>query len=189
MSSLQSDNGLVTRRLILTRLAMRDGNELFEVRGDPEAMAFWDWPPDASPAATAAIVEQLLRDVASGGAHVWTVRLRSDDSFVGLCDLSEIQAPNSADIGFMLARRFWGLVLAQEVVACLLEQARTLGLESVHARIHSENDRSRRLLERMGFIEVEEVSQYEIRPGIYRNCSRFEVLLGEIPQEGSSRRR
>jgi RimJ/RimL family protein N-acetyltransferase len=170
--------GLLTKRLILAPLTIRDADELFAVRGDPEAMAFWDWPSDASPQVTAAIVEQLLRDVASGGTCVWTVRLRSEGSFVGLCDLSEIQAHPSADIGFMLARRFWGLGLAQEVVAWVLEQARTLGLESVHARIHSGNNRSRRLLERTGFMEVGEIFSCQIRPGVYRDCRRFEIFLG-----------
>src|SRR5438067_13758996 len=100
-----------------------------------------------------------------------------DESFVGLCDLSQIQARRSADIGFMFVRRLWGLGLAQEAVACVLEQARTLEIKSLHARIHSGNDRSRRLLERIGFKEIGEIPRCEIRPGIYRDCKRFEIWL------------
>src|SRR5262245_47938109 len=166
-----------TKRLILNRLAPQDAHDVFEVRGDPEAMAFWDWPADASPAVTATMIEQMLSDVASGQARYWTVRLRSDASFAGLCDLSEMQAHQSADIGFMIVRRFWGLGLGQEAVACVLDQARALGLKSVRARIHSENERSGRLLKRAGFKEVEAIPGFEIRPGVYRSCKRFEMVL------------
>ena len=166
-----------TKRLILSPLKPQDAIDVFEVRGDPEAMAFWDWPADASPAVTATVIEQMLRDVASGGARYWTVRLRSDASFAGLCDLSEMQANQSADIGFMLVRRFWGLGLGQEAVACVLEQARALGMRYLRARIHSQNERSARLLERAGFKEVEEIPDFEIRPGVYRGCKRFAMAL------------
>ncbi|HEY6363091.1 MAG TPA: GNAT family N-acetyltransferase [Vicinamibacterales bacterium] len=167
---------LLTARLILDRLTPDDGNGLFEVRGDPEVMAFWDWPHDASPSVTAAVVEQMLREMASGQACYWTVRLRSDGTFVGLCDLGEMQA-NQADIGYMLGRRFWGMGLAQEAVACVLEQARALGLTSVRARIHAGNVRSARLLERVGFKEVDSIPDFEIRPGVVRSCKTFALNL------------
>jgi ribosomal-protein-alanine N-acetyltransferase len=168
---------LFTERLALGPLLAEDANDLFEVRGDPEAMAFWDWPQDSNPAGTALIVEQLLRAVASGEAIYWTVRLRADQDFVGFCDLTEIRAEESADIGFMFARRFWGYGFAQESIVCVFEQARTLGLKAVHARIHSENRRSERLLERTGFKLVETIPNFEIRPGVYRDCKRFVITL------------
>jgi ribosomal-protein-alanine N-acetyltransferase len=140
-------------------------------------MEFWDWPQDANPAETALIVAQLLSDGASGEAFYWTVRLRSDQSFVGLCDLSEIRAHESADIGFMFARRCWGFGFAREAIVCVLEQARTLGLKSVHAGIHSANQRSQRLLERSGFKLIETIANFEIPPGVYRDCKRYDIAL------------
>ena len=166
-----------THRLILKDLAKEDVNDLFEVRGDPDVMAFWDWPPDTSLAATATVVDQMLRDVASGQARFWTVRLRSDHSFVGLCDFSELEPGRSADIGFLFVRRYWGLGLAHDAVGCILEHARTLCLKSVRARVHRGNERSERLLRRAGFTAVEAIPQFEIRPGVYRDCERFEILL------------
>ena len=168
---------LLTPRLILNPLTSQDAFDLFAVRSNPQVMAFWDWPADASPAVTAAIVEQMLQDVASGDAYYWTVRLRSDASFVGLCDLSDVQAHASVDIGFMLARRFWGVGPAQEAIACVLDQARALGLKSVRARVHSANERSARLLKRAGFTAVETIQDFEIRPGVHRACTRFERVL------------
>ena len=55
-------------------------------------------------------------------------------TFVGLCDLSELHPEKSADLGFMLMRRYWGQGLAQEAVTAVLAFAQQLGLASGHAR-------------------------------------------------------
>jgi RimJ/RimL family protein N-acetyltransferase len=46
----------------------------------------------------------------SGGAMYWTIRLRQDERFVGVCDLSEIHTGQSTDVGFMFLREFWGVL-------------------------------------------------------------------------------
>ena len=166
-----------TERLTLTPLTAADANDLFTIRGDPEVMAFWDWPPDASTAETATIVDSLVAEVQSGAAECWAVRLRDEPALVGLCDLSDIRPAESADAGFMIARRFWGQGFGLEIVNFLLGQAGALGLNIITARIHRENARSRRLLRRAGFCLTEELPGYEIRPGTFRDCERFEARL------------
>ena len=93
-----------TARLRLEPLMSSDADELFAVRGDPEAMAFWDGPPDTSPSQTAEVIKTLSEEVRGGTALHWAARLRSDGSMVGACDLSEIRNGESADIGFLLLR-------------------------------------------------------------------------------------
>ena len=168
---------LHTQRLILRPLTESDAIDLFDARGDAEVMEFWDGPPDVTRSATIAIVDILLSDVLSGSARYWTIRLGHDGSFAGVCDLSEIRNGESADIGFMLLRSFWGLGFGNEVVGRLLEFAKSLGLKLVTARIHVGNTRSERLLLKTGFQLVEVISNYEIRPGVFRDCLRFEATL------------
>jgi RimJ/RimL family protein N-acetyltransferase len=51
---------------------------------------------------------------------LFTARLALDSlmpgAFVGLCDVSEIGANQSAEIGIMIGRKFWGLSLAHEAI-------------------------------------------------------------------------
>lgn len=107
----------------------------------------------------------------------WAIRLRGEGTFVGICDLSDIKPGESADVGFMLLRRFWSLGFGAEVLRCLLSHAKPLGLTAVTARIHSGNERSQRLLLSAGFKIVTELPQYEIRPGVFRACSTFQREL------------
>ena len=168
---------LQTDRLVLNELAPEDGCDLFTVRGDPEAMAFWDWPADSDVAATAVYVHQILEEVRAGHARHWTVRLRIARTFVGMCDLSQLLSGQSADLGFLFARRYWGRGLAQEAVERILGYARDIGLKYIYARVHDRNERSIRLLDRLGFSEAKAIPQLEIRPGVFRDCRRYNKRL------------
>ena len=174
---------LYTQRLILRPLALSDSDDLFGARGDAEVMEFWDGPPDSTCSETAAVVDLLLAGVNSGAAKYWTIRLRQDEIFVGVCDLNEIRNGESADVGFMLLRKFWGPGFGQEVVGCLLMHAKSLSLRLVTARIHSGNTRSRSLLARTGFQLVEAIASYEIRPGVFRDC-HLRSSYGMCPSDG-----
>ena len=170
-------NELYTERLMLRPLTASDSDDLFGARRDEEVMAYWNGPPDANPAETAAVTELLLAEMRSGASIYWAIRRSEDEAFVGVCDLSEIRQGESADVGLMLLRKFWELGFGGEVIRCLLSRAKSLGLKRVTARIHCENVRSKLLLLRAGFQIVDEMPGYEIRPGVFRDCLRLESQL------------
>jgi RimJ/RimL family protein N-acetyltransferase len=166
-----------TERLHLERFCTEDAAELFEIRGDAAAMAHWDWPADETREQTAAIALSLLADTRAGRAMVWTVRLASDLTFAGLCDLSELDGSGDADLGFMFARRVWGRGYAREAVEAIIGAAPSLGICHLRARVHADNTRSCHLLARLGFSKVAVLEGFEIRPGVHKTCLRFERIL------------
>jgi RimJ/RimL family protein N-acetyltransferase len=172
---------LQTDRLRLIPLGAADAAELFTIRGDAEAMAYWDAPPDEHPELTAEVVSQLLRDVTADAALYWCARRRADERFVGLFDLSEIVPTQSADLGFMTVRSLWGGGFAFEACEAVIAQARRLGLVTLRARIHVGNSRSARLLARLGFTALGPPVRRRIRPGIERDCMHFELRLVSAP--------
>ena len=119
-------NQLETERLTLRPLAAADADDLFAARGDPEVMEHWNAEPDSSADESAQAIGYFLAEMSAGPSMYWAIRLRQDQSFVGVCDLSDIRASESADIGFMLARRFWGLGFGGEITRCLLSAAQSL---------------------------------------------------------------
>lgn len=66
---------LLTTRLVLDPLSLDDASDLFEARGDPEVLSFWDWPADPSQDITRAMIAQMLAEVDLGRALYWTIRL------------------------------------------------------------------------------------------------------------------
>lgn len=140
-------------------------------------MAHWDALPDSCPTETAAVTELFLAEMQSGTSMYWAVRLNEGESFAGVCDLSEISPGESADLGFMLVRGFWGRGFSNQVVQSLLSCARAMDLKFLTARIHVKNERSQRVLLKNGFQAVDRMQQFEIRPDVFRDRLRLTCRL------------
>ncbi|HVI05559.1 MAG TPA: GNAT family N-acetyltransferase [Sphingomicrobium sp.] len=92
--------------------------------------------------------------------------------FVGACGL--VRRPSgSVEIGYWIARPFWGHGYATEACTALLDIARALGLSSLEGSHFHDNPASARVLEKLGFralgISVPRVS-----------CARGEDVLARL---------
>jgi len=167
------DFELASARLSLRRFSAGDAEPLFSIRGDRVAMRFWDWPGDRSIEETHEIALRIVDEMQAGKALYMSARL-ADGTFVGLFDLSEIDTQH-ADIGFMIARRFWGNGYATEGANTLIAHARRLPVKALKARIHAGNTASRRLLHTLGFEAVGCPTPVEVRPGHLVICEHFRL--------------
>jgi ribosomal-protein-alanine N-acetyltransferase len=167
---------LQTQRLHLRPVRPTDAPDLLAARGDPEAMRWWDWPPQTSAEAIRAIIERHAEEIASGAVLWWAVALSPRGPAIGECDLSEIDHHHRrAEIGFLFRRSAWGQGYAHEAAARVIRHAfEDLALERLWARAHAGNTASRRLLERLGFAHEGTLKGHVLREGERRDC----VLYG-----------
>lgn len=128
--------------------------------------------PEDAPALAAAIADQAI---ARNLANVpWPYSMRDAEAFLasprdpvlpsllifergdgapqlaGACGLGR-RASGSVEMGYWLARPFWGRGYATEACAALVEIARTLGLLSLEGSHFIDNPASARVLEKLGF--------------------------------------
>jgi len=169
---------LQTRRLTLRPLRLEDAPALLEARGDPEVMRFWDWPPQRSAAEVAKIIAEHDTAIAEGTVPWWAVAPSPDGSAIGECDISEIDSHNRrAELGFLFRRASWGKGYAREAVEAVVDHALGgLEIERLSARIHSGNERARRLLEKVGFSYEGMLHGHVLREGLRVDCLIFGLL-------------
>ncbi|HEY3889992.1 MAG TPA: GNAT family N-acetyltransferase [Caulobacteraceae bacterium] len=170
---------LKTERLNLRPLQAEDAASIHLMMSDAEVMAFWDSEVIDDPALTVDIVEGQLAEAARDQARYWTMQLAADGGFLGLCDLSGIDRRHSrADVGFMVARRYWGGGYTYEAMHAVIgHAAQGLRLRRLQARTHLGNVRSMRLLDRLGFRREGLLRGYVERDGERRDCVLFGLLL------------
>ncbi|MEJ0045547.1 MAG: GNAT family N-acetyltransferase [Rhodospirillales bacterium] len=170
---------LHTDRLRLRPLAIGDAAELHALIGDPDVMAFWDVPEISDAEIAGEILAAQLFDVASGAAHYWAIERSADGAFIGSCDISDIsQQHRRAEIGFILARQYWGAGYALEAMRAVVRHAALqLGLQRLSARTHAGNTRSVALLTRLGFHHEGLLRGYVERAGARHDCQIFGLLL------------
>jgi [ribosomal protein S5]-alanine N-acetyltransferase len=140
-------------RLVLRPLRAGDVPALFEVFSDAEVMRYWS----TAPFGTEAEARELLRRIDDGfrarSLFQWGVARRSDDLVIGTCTLFRLErAHRRAELGFALSRREWGQGLGSQAVRRLIAFAfDTLDLFRLEADVDPNNERSLRLLGRLGF--------------------------------------
>jgi len=143
---------LVTERLVLRGIVPDDAADLFAFRSDPVEQRYND-PPLVTLDEARDLVRRLDRERVENNALHWGVTLAGDDRVVGLLGYNEVVAEHRrAALGYDLARRLWGRGLATEAITAVLDHGfDALGRGRVEAHTDAANERSIRLLERLGF--------------------------------------
>ena len=132
------------------------------------------WAEDAPALAAAIADERIVRNLATAP---WPYRLRDAEAFlarprdpilpsflvfertageprlVGSCGLGRTPS-GGVELGYWIARHFWGRGLATEAAAPLIEIARALRLPRLQASYFLDNPASGRVLEKLGFEPV-----------------------------------
>jgi ribosomal-protein-alanine N-acetyltransferase len=169
---------LETDRLRLEPLTIGDSPLLFPMMADSQVMAFWDVAEIDDPDVVTQMVENQIDEMAKGRAVFWAIRTLADGTFIGTCDLSDIDRRHKrAEVAFMLDRESWGNGYAQEAMTAVTAYAASSGLRRLLARTQLGNRRSDSLLEKLGFQEEGMLRGFVERDGERRDCRLFGLLL------------
>jgi RimJ/RimL family protein N-acetyltransferase len=140
---------LETERLWLRPFRLSDFDDYAAMCGDPEVTRYL---------LTRLTREQAWRHLAFLIGHwvlrgygMWAVEEKETGAFVGRIGFAEPDGWPGFELGWTLARRFWGRGYATEGARAALTHAFTvLGKDRVVSLIHPENQASIRLAERLG---------------------------------------
>ena len=77
-------------------------------------------------------------------------RTEGEPRLVGSCGLGR-RPSGAVEMGYWIARPYWGLGFATEACGALIEIARALGLDSLEGAHFIDNPASARVLEKLGF--------------------------------------
>jgi RimJ/RimL family protein N-acetyltransferase len=145
---------LRTPRLELRPLGPEDVAALFAIHSDAQAMRYWDAPIWTSDARGRAMVARDVAD-ATGGYLRLGIVATDGGALIGTCALWNVDRQSRrAEIGYILDPRAWGRGFMREALSALLDYGFTaIDLNRVEADTDPRNERSTRLLERLGFVQ------------------------------------
>jgi RimJ/RimL family protein N-acetyltransferase len=144
---------LETGRLQLRRLELHDAPFIVALLNDPDFIRFiGDRGVRSEVDARAYLQSGPLASYAQFGFGLFRVGLRSDDTPIGLCGMLKRDGLDDADIGFAFLPQHISRGYAYEIASALLAKVGALfGLQRVVAITNLENERSIRLLMKLGF--------------------------------------
>ncbi|HEX8383992.1 MAG TPA: GNAT family protein [Sphingomonas sp.] len=137
-----------SERLLFRPQRIDDAAALFDVYGDVDLMRFWSSAPHGSVAET---IVYLTPGARSSDWRGWAITMGGSDRAIGTVAAGR-RREGVAELGYMLARAYWGRGIAREAVTRLLD---LLFLEERHRRVFADidpgNAPSTRLVEALGF--------------------------------------
>jgi ribosomal-protein-alanine N-acetyltransferase len=174
---------LTTERLLLRAPAPGDAPALFRIMSDPRVTRYFGTVPMTSPDEAARRVEGFQSSFQEHSGIRWAITLRESGEYIGSCGYWRlIPAHFRAEIGYELAPEFWGHGLMTEAIGAVLGFGfTTIGLHSVEAQIHPANMGSRRVLEKLGFVQEGYFREnyYEPADGSFTDTAVFSLLQAD----------
>ena len=144
-----------TERLQLQPFQEDDAEAAFGWFGDPLVMRFVPSGPDLSLEATRRRLHGYREHQAAHGFSKWAIRLRGSVEPIGDSGLLVLDATESIDLGFRLARPYWGQGFATEAASAWVRLAfERLGIDRLTAFTHPSNVASVGVLRKVGFAET-----------------------------------
>ncbi|MBX3479157.1 MAG: GNAT family N-acetyltransferase [Caulobacter sp.] len=169
---------LETERLTLSPVVEADSALVHPIMADPDVMAHWDVAEIDDPDIVDQILAGQILAMAEEKAFYWAMRLTQDGTFLGLCDLSDIDwRHHRAEVGFILGKDSWGQGYAYEAMQAVLNFAVTQGVQRLWARTLVGNDSSEKLLIKLGFEQEGYQRGHVDRGGERRDCRLWGMLL------------
>ena len=146
--------GLITERLHLKQLTFEHERDLFELRSNESVSKYIGRQLATSMDEARAFIQKIDKGIAENESGYWAITHRNHDKLIGTICLFDFSKENrSAEIGYELHPDFQGQGIMQEALTCVLDYGfETMKLQSITAFTHSQNLKSRRLLERNHFV-------------------------------------
>ena len=142
-----------TERLRLRAFLDTDRERFAELNADPDVMEFM--PNALSREESDTFVDLTIKRWAERGYGQWALERLRDGAFLGFTGLSsprfEVHFTPAVEVGWRLARHAWGHGYATEAGRAALHYGfTTLGVDEIVSFTTVANERSRRVMERLG---------------------------------------
>lgn len=177
----KSQPTIETERLILRRISAVDVQDMYDYARNPEVTRYLTWEPHTSLSYTREYLEYLESRCAVGDFFDWAVVERASGRMIGTCGFTRFRFEDDCgEIGYVLNPAVWGRGYAPEALRALLAFGfDTLGLERIEAKFIEGNDRSLRVMEKIG-MRLEGYHRNGMRiKGTLRTVGVCSILRGE----------
>lgn len=183
-----------TKRLVLRPWRVEDTEDAFEIYGNYNVTRWLAGKPEESLETQRAWLERVIglyEPIYPTGLGFWAAELKETGRVVGAGMLKDIRLSEGEEpsplgdyeIGWHLAESHWGQGLGTEIGRACLDQALELGLVRVVAVAYPDNDRSLKIMDKLGLRAVGMSKRY-----FDLELMLYEKMLTYDPSSGLSDR-
>ena len=165
-SNLKNSPILTTERLIIRQLADSDAQEIFLLRSDSLINKYLD----RQPSKTLTDALEFIEKIKMNSQTYWAITQKGNEKLVGtICLFDVSEELRKCEIGYELLTNYQGKGIMLEAANKIIEYAiQTLGLKTIDAYTHQDNQSSTNLLKEMKFTRTDSVEETNSKLILYR---------------------
>ncbi len=169
---------IVSERLVLRQMTIRDAGDVFDYARDPEVARFTIWDAHRSVDDSRAFLTSVIRGYAQREVATWGVVHRTEGRLIGTCGYNGWNRVHCrAELGYAFSRKFWNQGLATEAVRALIKFGfNRLSFNRIEAFCVPENLASARVMEKVGMVYEGLLRQSYFAKGVYRDLKVYSIL-------------
>jgi ribosomal-protein-alanine N-acetyltransferase len=169
---------LQTTRLRLRQLTLADQDDVYSYGSDPDVTEFMIWPRHTSISDTVAFLASIPKNLASQTSLGFGIELKATGKIIGSVGIHNISMKNhKAEIGYVLARPYWGKGLMSEAVREVIRFAfDEMGMHRIEAKGDVDNERTFRVMERCDMTHEATFRDYELRRGKFVSVKMYGIV-------------
>ena len=169
---------LQTKRLVLREPRLSDAEAHYRIFTDSRTLTYLGRDPMAS---LTEAQEKLLRwigDYEKKDGIRWVLEEKATGRYVGSAGFWRLIRPHfRAEIGYETDPECWNCGYMTEALQTIIPFGfETIGLHSVEGNIHPENIGSRRILEKLGFVQEGYYKEHYFFDGEFSDTASFSLL-------------
>lgn len=144
-----------TDRCIIREITVADVDRLYEIYSDPETKQYIEDLYANKEDEIKYTEEYIANQYRFFEYGLWIVVDKSNNKIIGRAGLFNRENQDLIELGFVFDKNYWGKGYASEVLTAVIDYARSeLSVTSMCAHVHKDNVRSKKLLEKLGFVRT-----------------------------------
>ncbi|MCT7969072.1 GNAT family N-acetyltransferase [Laspinema sp. D1] len=169
---------LESDRLILRKMTLEDAPDLFEYASDPEVAQYTTWYPHQSLEDSHIFLNSVLENYQTPKGFNWGIIHKDHSKLIGTCGLVDwVQSDHYAEIGYALARPYWGQgYMPESVKAVVAFSFQETDLNRIEGRCKLPNHASARVMEKVGMKFEGILRQQMFIKGSFHDMKLYAIL-------------
>jgi ribosomal-protein-alanine N-acetyltransferase len=162
---------------VLRRILEIDYIDMYEYSADSDVTKYLVWNPHKNLEETKKYSNDLQRRYDAGKFFDWGLVHKKDGRFIGTCGLTSINLnKNSCEIGYVLAKEYWGQGLIPEALEKIMDFVFAyFEFDRIEGRFLEGNINSHRVMQKMGMIlDRVDYNLWHIK-GEYKNVHNYYI--------------
>lgn len=167
-----------TERLLCRPLTSDDLDQFASINADADVMRYIGDGKPQTRAQTEMRLNAILDHWNQHGFGLWALVDKASNALIGFCGLQYLDNTAEIEVGYRLAKQYWGMGFATEAAAATLRYAfEVLGLDRIVAVVQPQNFASQSVIEKIGLRYVKDARFYNSDVEYYAiTRSEFEAL-------------